>query len=186
MKLIFLVFALLAVAGDFDPETAKIEAHIDARRPQYAPHRVIEIMRRDSAINATLEVERAAGFYKGVTEKFSSKLKWLRQIRKSGADAYFWRTKKAMMGEIQALDLRAPMYWPVEAIDGPFDKPAKDCVAVQCRYICADGDTLLGVFYLDNDGDITGSALTALDRMNEMLAAQGECMKVLEKIINLE
>ena len=186
MKLIIFVFALLAVAGDFDPETAKIEAHIDAQRPQYAPHRVIEIMRRDSAINATLEVERAAEFYKGVTDKFRSKLKWLRQIRKSGADAHFWKTKKAMLGEMQTLDLRAPMYWPVEAIDGPFDKPSKNCMAIQCRYICADGDTLLGVFYLDDDGDITGSALTAIEQMKEMLTVHGECMKVLESIINLE
>jgi len=183
-RTIFAAFIVALVSCTSNTESAKIEAYLDALRPQFAPHKVTEVVRRDSAVNPLPELQRALDFYAAQKADFESRLADIEEASAKG-DALTVQVATLAAYDVAAnSDPVAPLSWPKSARDSAFVRNPKDCIAVECRYTREGASEDESVFYFSPDGKkVAYSNLEHIDRTLEVFDALDEVKKAFDNIL---
>lgn len=180
---LFAAFAAALASCAGSSEIAKIEAYMDALRPQFAPHKVTEVVRRDSAVNPLPEVQRALAFYASQKADFEERLADMDKARAHGDDITVQIARLAAYDAAAASSPTAPLDWTKAALDSAFMRSPKDCIAVECRYTRSGAGDDTGTFFLTPDGGrVIYSSAEHIERTIEVFDALHAVEAVFDKI----
>lgn len=174
-----LLAALVSCAGK--TETSQIEAYLDALRPQFAPHKVTEVVRRDSAACPLPELERALAFYAAQKADFESRLADIEEARAKGDNLTLQVATLAAYDVAIYADPTAPLSWPTNARDSAFVRSPKDCIGIECRYTRGGASADESVFYMQ-DGRVVFSNTELIDKLPDVFDALHDVEAVFDKI----
>ena len=175
-----LLAALVSCAGK--TETSQIEAYLDALRPQFAPHKVTEVVRRDSAVNPLPELQRALDFYAAQKADFESRLADIESARARGDALTVQVATLAAYDVAINADPTAPLSWPTNARDSAFVRIPKDCIGIECRYTRSGASEDQSVFYMSPQGGVAFSNTEMVDRLPDVFDALHDVEAVFDKI----
>ena len=183
-RAIFAAFIVALVSCTGNTESAKIEAYLDALHPQFAPHKVTGIVRRDSAVNPLPEVERALTFYAEQKTDFEERLAKMNKARSEGDDLTFQVARLAALEAVAEANPTAPLDWVKDAIDSAFVRGPKDCIALECKYTREGASEDQSVFFFSPDGKkVAYSSLEHIDRTLEVFDALDDVKRVFNNVL---